>query len=249
MTERAGYADASDKQQVFTLSGLLIDIFNAFMIPSYMPSFAQTLLDEENSILNGHTTKRSLSDPLAYQNQPFNDPLAGWGNPFVVSGRKCYDHSYQGIDNPTDFVNYLSDQLAENPLIGYYGLTVSSCLSWPNLTNQDVERYGGPFPKQTKNKLLVVGVTNHPFCSFTGAVTTYEFMDPNNAAFLIHDAFGYDSNVQPNNCTTGAMKAYLVNGKLTNQKQLTFKELSQALVPSAALTSSDQITFFYKAPM
>ena len=170
--------------------------------------------------------------------------MAGFGNPFVGDGRECYDHSYQGIDNPTDFVNYLSEQLAENPFIGYYGLGAATCLSWPNLTNQDVERYEGPFPKQTKNKLLVVGVTNDPICSFPGAVTTYEFMGPNNAAFLIHDAFGFGSNVQPNNCTMGAMKAYLVNGKLTHQKQLTFKEPSQAPVASAALTRPEQITFF-----
>jgi hypothetical protein len=213
LSQKAGYvntAPKTDGRQLFTLDALVNNVYLAFWNPASFPNFAQYLLEAEMSIKKSRTAKRSLSD-LDFLNQARRDSLAGFGNPFAGDARSCTD---QGIDNPTDFIKYYSGQLAKNPLVAYYGWTAAPCLSWPNLTNFDVERYRQPFPTTVKNKLLVIGLTGDPVCSFTGVVATYNYIGHSNAAFLTHDAFGIGSLSQPNNCTTAAIKAYLVDGKL-----------------------------------
>jgi len=211
LSTTAGYVDPHGSQNI-TLGALLGLVINTFMNPSGMPAFAQFLLDAETSIQTGKTiSKRSISD-LSYSNQPLNDPLAGFFNPFTNDARSCVDNSFAGIDNPNDFLDYLSTQIADNPLVAFSGVGSAECLTWPNFTSYDVERFTGPFPSKLKNKLLVIGITGDPIASITGAMSTYQYIGEDNAVFLIHDAYGFGTIVQPNDCTTAAIKAYLTNG-------------------------------------
>lgn len=217
LSQKAGYVNTAYKKiidQTFTLENLVNKVYEAFWVPlNNLPYFAEYLLEAEISISTSRTAKRSISE-LDLSNQARYDSLAGFSNPFAGYARSCIDQSFQGIDNPTDFIEYFSGQLTKNPLVAYYGWNAAPCLSWPNLTSFNVERYRQPFPKATKNKLLVIGVTGDPTGSFSGAVATFNYIGSNNAVFLTHDAFGVGSIWQPNNCTTGAIKSYLLNGKL-----------------------------------
>lgn len=195
---------------------------------------AEWYLSMETAILNNvpanitpsHSTKRSLSDRHVYRRstnendtvdvEPFGpmtslgapDPLAAVENPFVFPAVSCLDMSFEGISDLDSFVDYISGQFAVNPLAAYPGVQYAQCLSWPNLTSYDVERYIGPFP-------LIIGTTNDPTTPFTGVISTYEYVGSDNAALLIHDAFGHSTvwGLNMNNCTLAAMRAYLINGK------------------------------------
>ena len=142
-----------------------------------------------------------------------NDPLTGSGNAFVFPAVTCLDTNYNGIDNLTSFVNYLAGQVAKDPLQGFFGASSGSCLSWPNLTAYDVEKVvADNFPSKLANKVLVIGVTDDPVTPYPGALTTYEMLGDDNAAFLVHEAFGHCSTADPNNCTWAALQNYFVNG-------------------------------------
>src|SRR5271154_1474861 len=215
LSQNPGYVNAQEKSgdgtpQIFTLSDFENNASSAFWNPGSIPAFTEYLVDAEESI-SSHITKRSLPN-LNFSDQATGDSIAGFINPFARPARFCVDSSFQLIEDPTDFLNYLSDQLAQNPLIGIGGLSAAVCTNWPNLSAHDVERYRQPFPGETKNKLLIIGVTGDPSCSFPGALATFEYIGTNNSAFLIHDAYGYGTVSQPNNCSTAAVKAYFVNG-------------------------------------
>ena len=63
----------------------------------------------------------------------------------------------------SEFVNYISGQIAENVIIAYVGVTNAVCLGWPNLTAHNVETYRAPFPKSISNKILIIGETANPW--------------------------------------------------------------------------------------
>ena len=111
-------------------------------------------------------------------------------NVFSTDAVLCLDLSFGGIDTPAAYQEELSAQLAQNPFAASYGFYFASCLTWPNLTTYDVQRYTGPFPEKLKNSILVIGITNSAVAAFTGALTTYEYIGSDNAALLIHDSFG-----------------------------------------------------------
>ena len=212
LSQNAGYINAqpNGSPRTFTLSSFLNNASYTFWNPGSIPAFAEPLLEAEESI-SSHITKRSLPN-LNFSNQAIGDSLAGATNPFAGDARSCIDNSFELINTSTDFINYLSDQLAQNPLIAFNGLGDATCLNWPNLTTSDVQRYRQPFPGEIKNKLLVIGVTGDPACSFAGAVATFEYVGMNNSAFLIHDAYGYGTVSQANNCSKAVLKEYFVNG-------------------------------------
>ena len=98
----------------------------------------------------------------------------------------------------------------ENPLQGYFGVSAGSCLSWPTLTSYDVEKVMlDNFPTKLANKVLVIGVTDDPITPYPGALTTYEMLGEDNAAFLVHEAFGHCSTADPNKL---ALQNYFING-------------------------------------
>jgi len=197
------------------------------------PILAQAFLDAETLIQNQLPTNNVNEEQLIGDNPKpnddapaagnvsaiststwnSNDPLTGSGNAFVFPAVTCLDTNYNGINNLTSFVDYLSGLVAKEPLQAFYGASSGSCLSWPNLTAYDVEKVTADnFPSKLANKVLVIGVTDDPVTPYPGALTTYEMLGDDNAAFLVHEAFGHCSTADPNNCTWAALQNYFING-------------------------------------
>ena len=111
------------------------------------------------SLLSGRDTPANMTYAAITE---VNDPLGGLQNPFVYPGVTCLDNSFSGINTLGTWTNRISSQMQTNPLIAYMGIASAACLSWPNLTAYNVERYTGPFPTKLKNKMLVLGGVNDP---------------------------------------------------------------------------------------
>jgi hypothetical protein len=92
--------------------------------------------------------------PFAFTNDGINTsiPLSSYPNLNLFPATICLDGDYSDIASETTFENYISKQIAENPMIGMLGMINAFCLTWPNLTTNDVERYRSSFPESIKNK-------------------------------------------------------------------------------------------------
>lgn len=149
----------------------------------------------------------------------------------------CLDSSFAGIDTPATFQQQISDQLELNPLAAFNGFFYAVCLTWPNLTTYDLQRYTGPFPEKLKNSVLVIGITNDAAAAFPGALATYEYIGSDNAALLIHDSFGATSLDSINNCTNTIITAYFTQGINHHQKSLTI-----GVLPESGVTCRTDLT-------
>ena len=167
----------SYQNQTFTFVDFTSQISDALIFPEAFPNLTQYLLNAEAATAHPDTqTKRSDMNET-FANMPINDPLAGFWNIFAIEDTLCYDNSFAGIDTPATFVDYLSEQLATlDPIVAYMSISTSVCLGWPNLTSHDLERYTGPFPNALKNKMLVVGVTDSAWNSYTASLATYQYI-------------------------------------------------------------------------
>ena len=114
-----------------------------------------------------------------------------------------------------------------NPIAAFFGLNYASCLSWPNLTTFDLQRYIGPFPENLKNNILVIGITNDVSAAFPGALATYEYIGPDNAVLLIHDSFGVATLDSMNECTNATIKAHFAQGMKDSQKVVNRRRTSE----------------------
>jgi len=228
------YKDPQSGSTVSYMS-LAWTIRNGLMSVESFPMLAQAFLDAE-TLIHNHLPTNNIDEQAEIDdinNTPVfddaaeggnvstiststwnkDDPLTGSGNAFVFPAVTCLDTNYNGIDNLTSFVDYVYKIVQENPLQGYFGVSAGSCLSWPNLTSYDVEKVTADnFPTKLANKVLVIGVTDDPVTPYPGALTTYEMLGEDNAAFLVHEAFGHCSTADPNNCTWLALQNYFTNG-------------------------------------
>ena len=213
------YTDPSGK--IFTFYGVSLDITNQLASPLLWIDLANELLEIETLI---NATRPSLVRRQTVDETPFTvpgdlpygsfspyNPFSGSFNDFVYPAVLCLDSNYQDIDTETSFVNYLSTLIPKNPF-SYQGLEGALCLGWPNLTAFNVEQYRDQFPGNISNKVIVIGGTNNPWYSYSGALATYSFIGSDNANFFIHDGFGKDIREDPNTCTYAALKGYFVNG-------------------------------------
>jgi TAP-like protein len=179
-----------------------------FRLP-YLPSPGQLVNLPKRAVLE----RRDTAPTISTVGWNPSDPLVGSLNELVFPAVTCLDWNFKGIDNSTAFVNAMLPYINESVIAGYLELTVSRCLSWPNLTNYDVERMSYlDFPTHLNNKVMVIGVTNDPVTPYPSALNTYNMMGPDNAVFLVHDGFGHCTISDPNNCTSGAITSFLVNG-------------------------------------
>jgi TAP-like protein len=226
VTSKVGVVDTRDDgkvQRILTFSYLSNVLESWLRNPWAYGALADTFVQYETAILanisissitSSNKIKRSLSGrALNYSSLPQNDSLAGFTNPFASDATACLDLGFNGISDVQSFVDYFFNQLSVNPVIAYPGIKWTKCLSWPNLTSlPDVERFNGTFPKELKNRMLLIGITNNPTTPLTNVISTYNFLGANNAALLVHDGFGHYTFSNPNNCTTAMIKAFLTNG-------------------------------------
>ena len=167
-----------------------------------LPSSAATVKFESFSNTNlSRSSYRAYGDPFNAFNWPLN---------WAVT---CTTSSLINIETENAFVEYISHQIAQNPIIGYPGMMTANCLGWPNLTAHNVEKYRSPFPKSTKNKILIIAETGNAWNSYSGVLSTYEYVGAENANLLVHNAFGYGIFSDPNRCTYDAVRGFFVNGE------------------------------------
>jgi hypothetical protein len=180
-----------------------------------------TIINNNNG--NNTDTETTTSDPsdatgnvtvTASYNRA--DPFYGDMNSFLWPAVVCLDQNL--ANNTLDwFVDKWHGQVLNNSLVGYMSKPLANCVAWPNLTDYDVERvHPEDFPKQLKNKMLVIGVTDDPVTPYHSALNTYNLIGANNSEFLVHDGMGHCTLANPNACTTAAIKAYFVNGMSTS---------------------------------
>ena len=206
-----------DNNQTYTFDST-ISMVSRLSFPNTWNLLAQELLDIETVI---HTSLHRRSETnLSFSSFDASNPLSGIYNPFVYPAILCLDTSYANIRDPETFVEYVSNQIAENSLVGYQGVEAAWCLSWPNLTTYNIEKYTAPFT-QLHNKILIIAETNNPGTFYNGVLATYEYIGEDNANLLVHDAFGYGVISDPNKCTLNAIKTYYKNGTtLENEANL-----------------------------
>jgi len=223
--------------EIVSIYSMAWTIRGGLMDTESFPAVAQAFLDAETLIQNQIPTN-SINEAALIDGQPSNDttnlfakrdtgnvsvlttstwnprdPLTGNSNAFVFPAVNCLDAHYNGIDNVTSFVNYLSPLIAKDGLTAYFGLSSATCLAWPNLTNYDVERVvAKDFPSKLPNKMLVIGVTDDPVTPYHSAQATYNLIGSDNANFMTHDGSGHCTTSDPNNCTWSALQSYFVNG-------------------------------------
>jgi hypothetical protein len=202
---------SSELEHTYTFANTANEIYNDLQLPERWAGLATSLLQRETTI-NTQNSSGHVERDIAFSATDQDNPFSGRENVFVASAIMYLDSSYANISDVNSFVGYLSKQAQINSLIAYQGLTAAAGLGWPNLTAYNVQKFTGPFPSQIGNKILVIAETNDPLHSMKSSLNTYEFLGPDNAVLLIHDGFGYKVEIDPNNCTTGAIKAYFANG-------------------------------------
>jgi len=223
ITNLAVQAYIDQNGTLYTYYDVTLDITNNLASPALWSDLAseilyvETLVNHTNHIsiqrrqTSTNDTVEAAPGDLPYSDfSPYN-LFSGSYNDFVYPAVLCLDSNYQDIDNQTAFVEYLASLIPSNPF-SYQGIEGALCLGWPNLTNFNVEQVRGPFPGSIANKILVIGETNNPWYSYSGALNTYEFIGTGNANLFVHDGFGKSVRDDPNACTSSTLQAYFVNG-------------------------------------
>lgn len=208
-------------RQNFSLYDLGYDITMDLGDPAFWIMLEQKLGDLVSANENSAHRRRSINQRSANDRFPSpvqlyfsQDPAAfvrGGYNIFMDPAVKCLDANYEDINNVTSFVKYISE-LVDTNVWNFEGVEAARCLSWPDLTAFNVERFRQPVSPKLKNKIIVIGITHNAWHSYSGALSTYNYFGENNSVFLIHDAVGRNSQRDPNQCTTNALTAYFLKG-------------------------------------
>jgi hypothetical protein len=215
LTQVPGFSDPDNVNHVLTFHELASNITQFLGTPQGLVNLAQTLENAERIISGGKTyspLQRRDTSNLTYSSLPGSTTLPH-NDPFSVLALSCLDSNLHGIDTPETFTAYLYNLFQKDPLLAYGGFDYAACLSWPNLTAYDIERWNASFPTKIKNKVLVVPGTNDPSCSFAGGLSSYRYIGPDNANLLVHDGVGHCTYNNPNPCTTNAIRDYFTSGK------------------------------------
>jgi len=221
ITNLAVQAYTDETGYTYTYYDVSLSITNNLASPELWIVLASELLAVEtliNSTRHALTRRQTSNDTISavpgdlpyFLFSPYQ-LFSGSYNDFVYPAVLCLDSNYEDIDNQTAFVDYLANLIPKNPF-SYQGLEGALCLGWPNLTAFNVEQYREQFPGTINNKIIVIGETNNPWYSYSGALATYSFIGSDNANFFVHDGLGKGIRDDPNSCTNNAMKAYFVNG-------------------------------------
>ena len=209
----SGFVDPDNSSHVLTFHELVTEIAQYLNTPKGFVTLAQTLLDAERIISNGkiHSQSHQRRDWLNSTYTSLTRTTLAHDDPFSVLALSCLDSNLTGKDTAETFSAYLHSLLDKDPLLAYGGFDYAACLSWPNLTNFDVERWRSPFSNVT-HKLLLIPGTNDPSCSYASGLSTYNYVGSDNANVLVHDSVGHCSFNNPNTCTTNAIRNYFVSG-------------------------------------
>jgi len=236
LAENAYYfnPDSPTLSDVFTFSDMVTSLLNYLAIPENFPDLANGLARLETSIQRNATVsatdtnnKRSLIDDthatkpaiaITVANQPTYDHLDGLYNPFIFPAVACLDNSFTGINNVSSFTDRIFSQVQQNSIAAFPGLSLATCLGWPDLSNfgpETMQQWPKSMPFNLTTKMLVVGTTYDPWTGPQGALDTYHWFGPRNAEYLVHMASGHHLDTDGNNCTANAVHQYLSSGTLS----------------------------------
>ena len=150
------YSVGNQLHTIFTVpDDLRFQLFD----PNYWGDIAQNFHDLEKAILKNSSVKtsatpvrvRSSSDSTDQINTnlsmssyyAFGEP-PGAENVFLWPATICLDANWDSIATEAEFVDYISQQIAESAIIGFPGIQEAFCIVWPNLTDYNVETYRAP---------------------------------------------------------------------------------------------------------
>ena len=185
---------------LFTYADLVGLTFGALYVPPVWPKLAR-LLQRLDTFVNPRRAAaaiRALRVRLGlHPGHDYEQILEGF------AGVWCSD-----TDTPDDAAAWsLAARAADrrNPYFGRpWAWTDSICQPWPGA---DVDRYTGPFDRQTANTVLVIGTRNDPATRYRSAVTTSKILS--NARLLTLDGSGHTS-LFLSGCIDGHVATYLL---------------------------------------
>ncbi|KAI5885023.1 alpha/beta-hydrolase [Schizophyllum commune H4-8] len=91
-----------------------------------------------------------------------------------------------------------------------WGAQGNLCFAWPA---RAVERYTGPWDKELKNKVLVIGTTADPVTPFENAQLMADLLG-DSAVLVRQNGFGHASLAEKSSCTIGVVSRYFQDGEL-----------------------------------
>jgi hypothetical protein len=191
------------------------DIATYISNPDAWYNFATYLVTAEDLVQNQSSSSSRVkrasgaTSSLTYASYNWTHFETGGFNDFHQIASMCLDNSYNTISTQSAFISYLDEFISEDTLRGYNPnmFMTAACLSWPNLTNADIEKYNDTFPNLT-NRILLVAPMYGAMASLAGISNTYNFVGSENANILLHDGFGDGYNSDPNNCTVNAITQF-----------------------------------------
>ncbi|KAL1718946.1 TAP-like protein-domain-containing protein [Schizophyllum commune] len=201
----------ADMSQTLTSPEFRQTIFNYLYAPTAWSAFATFIAGYEAS-LDALAANTTIPSALALQ---------------LVDGKRAY--------NPGAYASFLAiacgDSLdagnttmrdgfdtivkASQDVSAFFGprwweATMSACFAWPA---RAVERYTGPFDKQLKNPILVIGNSHDPVTPFQNA-QLMAYLLGDSAVLLKQDGFGHSSLAEKSSCTVNIINEYFTNGTL-----------------------------------
>jgi hypothetical protein len=201
-----------------TYKGNIDDISDSLADPKLWPSLATFILGLEDLVAQKSSNhKKRHQEPTNFLLYSPLDPVAGLTSFANFNARAAImplDSNYTNIANASSFVDYILKQIEQNSFIAYGGLDYAAGLGWPDATDYNVERFTGPFPSQTNNKIVIISRTYNAGHPPKSALNTYEFIGSDNAVLLVHDGFGYLFTEDPNDCINDSIKSYFTKGML-----------------------------------
>jgi hypothetical protein len=196
---------------IYTFESSATDIVAHLAIPSLWNFVAQRLLDMETAI---HANSNQFSRrPVPLNFSSFNRRDL-FSNNFVPQAVGCLDANYSDISTPNQFLEYLSQNLNQNALIGFQGIQAATCLNWPNLGSHDVQAYRASFPSSLKTPILIIAEVDDPLNAYSGVLATFDYIGAHNTRLLTHDGIGHGWYLSPNNCTLNGIKEFYRNGEV-----------------------------------
>ncbi|KAL1660786.1 TAP-like protein-domain-containing protein [Schizophyllum commune] len=142
--------------------------------------------------------------PLKHQPQVTYEAHAIWCGDGVDAGNMTMRDSFDAIVEASRDVS---------PTFGpkWWNLAVISCFAW---SARAVERYTGPWDKQLKNRVIVLGNAADPGTAFKNAESLASQLGSANAVLVKQNGYGHSSLVQKSTCTGNIIRQYFENGSL-----------------------------------
>ncbi|KAI4518937.1 hypothetical protein K525DRAFT_287718 [Schizophyllum commune Loenen D] len=201
----------ADMSQTLTSPEFRQTIFNYLYAPTAWSAFATFTAGYEES-LNALAANASVPSALALQ---LTDGKRAY-NPGAYAGFlaiACGDSLDAGNTTMRDgFDTIVKVSQDVSAMFGprWWEATMSACFAWPA---RAVERYTGPFDKQLKNPILVIGNSHDPVTPFQNAQLMADLLG-DSAVLLKQDGFGHSSLAEKSSCSVNIINEYFTNGTL-----------------------------------